>query len=120
MPSPFARNKYNAKKTEYGGVVYDSKSEAMHARRLDLLKQAGDVLWWLRQVPVMIGEPGVDKPYRIDFQVQYRNGEVVGEEIKGVETPKFRRDKKLWRKRGPFPLHVIQGKKVEVIEPEGV
>jgi hypothetical protein len=120
MPNPRARpNKYGAKKTEYGGATYDSRAEAAHARRLDLLQRAGDVLWWLRQVPVMIGQPGVDRPYRVDFVVQYRDLRVVAEEIKGVETPQFKRQKKQWAKRGPFPLHIIRGKKVEVVEPGG-
>ena len=123
MTSPFTpfsragKNKYGAKKTEYGGATYDSKTEAAHARRLDLLKQAGQIRWWLRQVPVMIGEPGVDKPYRVDFVVCEADGSVHAEEVKGVETPQFKRQKRQWAKRGPFPLHVISGKKVEVIEP---
>jgi hypothetical protein len=120
MPSPFARpNKFNAKKTEYDGVTYDSRAEAAHARRLDLLKQAGQVRWWLRQVPVMIGEPGVDKPYRVDFVVCDADGSVHAEEVKGVSTPQFKRQKRQWAKRGPFPLHVVSGKKLEVIEPGG-
>lgn len=110
-------NKYGAKKTEYRGVVYDSKAEAKHAEGLDVLKRVGEVSWWLRQTPVMIGEPGVDKPYRVDFVVCYRGGAVVAEEIKGVETPQFKRQKKQWRLRGPFPLHVLRGKHVEVITP---
>lgn len=118
MPKAFVGpNKYRAKKTEYGGVVYDSRVEAAYARRLDLLKGAGQVRWWLRQVPVMIGEPGVDKPYRVDFVVCYADGSVRAEEVKGVETPQFKRQKRQWAKRGPFPLHVISGKSVEVIEP---
>ena len=118
MAGAYARtNKYGAKKTEYGGCVYDSKGEAAHARRLDLLKGAGEVRWWLRQVPVMIGEPGVDKPYRVDFVVCNADGSVHAEEYKGAETPQFKRQKRQWAKRGPFPLHVFSGKKVEVIEP---
>lgn len=120
MPNPFAKtNKYMAKPTEYGGARYDSKVEAKHAAHLDSLKLFGEVRWWLRQVPVMIGEPGVDKPYRVDFVVCEADGSVHADEIKGMETPQFKRQKKQWAKRGPFPLHVIKGKKVEVIEPGG-
>lgn len=118
MPSPFARaSKYNAKPTEHNGVLYDSKAEAAHAGRLDLRKRAGQVRWWLRQVPVMIGEPGVDKPYRVDFVVCEADGSVHAEEVKGMETPQFKRQKRQWAKRGPFPLHIISGKKLEIIEP---
>lgn len=120
MPKAFAGpNKYKAKKTEYGGVLYDSKAEAAHAGRLDLLLTAGRLRWWLRQAPVMIGEPGVDKPYRVDFVVCEADGSVHAEEVKGVETPQFRRQKRQWAKRGPFPLHVISGKNIEIIRPKG-
>lgn len=114
-----AANKYGAVKTARDGVTYDSKAEAKHAERLDLLKRAGAVRWWLRQVPVMIGEPGVDKPYRVDFVVCEADGRVFADEVKGVETTLFKRQKKQWAKRGPFPLRVYRGRVVETIEPGG-
>jgi len=33
------------------------------------------------------------------------------------ETEKFRRDRKLWAAYGPCELHIIRGKKVEVVTP---
>ena len=112
-------NKYGAKKTEYGGVLYDSKAEAAHALRLDLLKAAGVVRGWERQVPIMVGEPGIDRPWKIDFVVDYVVEGKIAEEVKGFETTHFRRQKRQWAKRGPFPLHVIKGKTVKVIMPRG-
>ena len=45
--------------------------------------------------------------------VTENNGEVLYIEVKGVETPKFRRDMKLWRAYGPGTLYVVarKGKK---------
>lgn len=122
------------KRTEYRGVVYDSRAEADRAAVLDALVRAGQVAWWLRQVPVDIGEPGVDKPYRVDFLVAVRatwsvvhKSETIreiesivihAEDVKGFDTPSFRRHIAQWRKRGPFPLHVIRGKHLEIIERE--
>lgn len=37
------RNKYGAKKTEYKGIVYDSKWEAERAYQLDMLQRAGKI-----------------------------------------------------------------------------
>jgi len=116
---PFGRNKYRAKPTIYNGERYDSKAEARHAETLDAMKRAGHLRWVLRQVPIPIGEPGIDKPYRVDFVVCGSNGQVWAEEVKGVETAAFRRQKRQWAKRGPFPLLVIHGKKrVETIHCE--
>lgn len=119
---PARRSKYNAKPTEYGGVRYDSKAEAKRAEQLDRLIAQGAVRWWLRQVPVDVGEPGVDKPYRVDFLVCMVEPDfttsVHAEDVKGVSTASFNRHVRQWRKRGPFPLHVIRKGKTEVI-PKG-
>lgn len=111
------RSKYNAKPTAYKGFTYASQSEAKRAMELDLMWQAGDISWWLRQVPVFVGEVGIDKPWRIDFLV-CRGGKVWAEDVKGYETDDFKRHVRQWRLRGPFELHVIKGKKTEVI-PKG-
>jgi hypothetical protein len=106
------RHKFAAQATTYKGVKYQSKAEAERARYLDSLKHGGLIAWWLRQVPVQLGE---DTVYRIDFQVGVRlvgaDGDigyiVRAEDVKGVETRAFVKIKKLWRKYGPFPLDVI-------------
>ncbi len=109
------QNKYHAVRTQCNGVLYASKAEAGRAEILDLLVRSGEVRWWLRQVPIDIGEPGVDKPFRVDFLVCDKNNQVHAEDVKGVETASFRRHKKQWRLRGPFPLHVIFNDKTEIV-----
>jgi hypothetical protein len=120
---PKRRSKYRAKPTEYDGRRYDSIAEAKRAMELDLLKQHGAVRWWLPQVPVPIGEPGVDKPYRVDFLVCHvgvdGSESICAEDVKGVDTASFRRHVRQWRKRGPFPLHVIRMGKVDEVIPRG-
>ena len=49
-------NKYRAKKTEYNGVLYDSKKEAYRARQLDLLFKAGKISRLERQVKFCLQE----------------------------------------------------------------
>lgn len=112
-------HKYHAKPTVYNGVRYDSKAEAEHAARLDLAQRAGAIRRWARQAPIPIGEAGVDRPYRVDFVVQNNDGSIHAEEVKGAETADFKRRKKQWAKRGPFPLLIIKGKHMEIL-PRGV
>lgn len=111
-------HKYHAKPTTYNGVRYDSKAEAEHAAVLDLAKRSGAIADYRRQVPLPIGEEGVDKPYRVDFVVLENDGSVHGEEVKGAEDSIFRRRKRQWAKRGPFPLWVIKGKHTTIL-PRG-
>ena len=111
------QNKYRAKRTEYSGVMYDSKAEAQEAQNLDIGKSRGFITWVLRQVPIPLGP---DFSTRIDFLVAYKraNGHVfvIGREVKGVETREFKKVRKLWPKYAPFDLHVIKRGKVEIIE----
>lgn len=116
-------SKYRAQRTEYNGISYASKAEAARAMELDLLLRAGEIVDWVRQPSVCLGIP--ENIYRPDFLViAWNDGssdhkQVWYEDIKGMETPKFRRDKKLWKVYGRLPLHIIKGGKVvEVITPE--
>ena len=56
--------KYNAVKTEYRGIWYHSKKEALTANQLDIDKAHGLIDFWLRQVPFQL--PGRIE-YRADF-----------------------------------------------------
>lgn len=112
-PVPPRRSKYRAVPTEYQGVRYASKAEAKRAVELDLLVRAGEVLWWIGQPTYRLG--CAENVYRPDFLVVTPRGVHV-EDVKGKETAKFRRDRRLWKSYGPCDLHIIKGKKREVIE----
>ncbi len=67
--------KYNNKKTEYDGILYDSQKEAAYAQTLDLLKKAkgkDKVLSYVPQMPFLIEIKGkrICK-YLLDFMVSY-------------------------------------------------
>jgi len=113
---PAYHRPFRAKPTVVDGVCYDSKAEANRAALLDLLHKAGEVRWWLRQVTVRLGCP--ENTYRVDFVVCEKDGRVHGEDVKAIETREFRRQKNVWKSYGPFPLHVITRKTVEIIEPD--
>jgi hypothetical protein len=122
-------NKYHAKPTEYNGVRYASKAEAKRAAELDLLKKNGDIIEWIGQPKFRLGVP--ENVYVADFLVVapipitipgYRETiqehDTWVEDVKGKETPKFKHNKKLWKRYGRLPLHIISRSGTEVVEPE--
>ncbi len=89
--------KFNARRTEYNGVVYDSKAEASFAQCLDLLSHAESpmcrVAWWIRQVKFYFPEPWGS--HRVDFLVHYSLDDTWDLiEVKGKETPDGKRRRK--------------------------
>jgi len=91
------RNKYNAKKTEIDGFVFDSKKEAQRYQDLMLLERAGEIevieihpFWKLVVNGVLIGRYTADFMYR-------ENGAVVVEDVKGVRTRDYVLRKKLMK-----------------------
>lgn len=90
------RNKYNAKKYETGGKVYDSKLEGYVASQLNLMKKAGEIDKIQEQVRVKFIINGVliTSNY-VDFRCEMSNGEVWYVEAKGKETDRYRLLKKL-------------------------
>jgi len=126
LPGNRSRNKYNVSPPEertFRDRVYPSKAQASRAAELHWQWIAGQIAWYLEEVPFELGNR-VNK-YRADFVVgilvnpSWGLFTVHAEDVKGFETPKFRRDVKLWRQFGPFPLHVISKGKTEVIEGGG-
>lgn len=80
------KHKFHAIPTEYDGIKFASKKEAKRYKELLLLKKAGDILFFLRQVPFHL--PGNVK-YLCDFVIFWTNGEVIFEDVKGVKTPMY-------------------------------
>ena len=81
------RSKYGAKKTEVDGIKFDSQKEAKYYIFLKQLKQAGEVVLFLMQVPFIL--PGAIR-YRLDFQVFYADGRIEWVDVKGVITDVYR------------------------------
>ncbi|WP_313033459.1 DUF1064 domain-containing protein [Stenotrophomonas acidaminiphila] len=84
---PTKRAKYGNTITVVDGIRFDSKKEARYYEQLKVRRQAGEVHFWLRQVPVHL--PGGTK-YVLDFLVFLRSGEVQFVDVKGRETKEFR------------------------------
>ncbi|MCP1376019.1 DUF1064 domain-containing protein [Dyella lutea] len=98
-----APKKYRNQVTVVDGIRFDSKREARYYEQLKLRKQAGEVSYWLRQVPVHL--PGGTR-YVLDFLVFFtepgRDPEYV--DVKGRETPVFRLKKREVEHHYPFRI----------------
>lgn len=93
------RSKYGAQKTEYDGIVFDSKHEAMRWRELALLQRAGEITDLQRQVkyilvPAQKDESGKIAERAVSYVADFvyrdaRSGEVVVEDAKGMHTREY-------------------------------
>lgn len=109
----------------YDGVTYHSKAEAKYARNLDLRLKAKDIVKWERQVRYSLGEQDPDcrrcffdppDTYVADFAVWLKDPNSEPDEVhevKGMETPKWKRKKKLFKNFFPWiKLVVVRGRDV--------
>jgi len=87
-------NKYGAVKTVYGGVTYDSKSEATRAQELDIWLASGEITDLERQTKFPIIINGVKVfTYIADFTYYFKGLQIV-EDVKGMRTAMFNLKKK--------------------------
>ena len=100
------RSKYGNKKTEVGGIVFDSKREARHWLELQAREQAGEIFNLRRQVTYEIIPPvvldGRRRPatkYIADFVYIDKDGNEVVVDAKSVatKTPADQLKRKLMR-----------------------
>lgn len=96
----FKRNKYNAKRTDYNGIKYDSRFEASVAEELDLRKKAKDILDWDRQYKLEMwcytrdGSKAFKVTHKVDFRIHHKDGSYELLEAKGIETDDYK-----WRRK---------------------
>lgn len=86
------KHKYSAVRTEVDGIKFASKKEARYYLKLKLLKQTGEIILFLRQVPFYL--PGGVR-YVCDFQEFRADGTVHFIDVKGMETATFKAKKKM-------------------------
>lgn len=96
-------NKYGARKTAVGGVVFDSKREAIRWRELQLMERAGVISGLKRQVPFELipnvktrtGKTVRGVKYVADFVYRDQHGRQVIEDAKGMKTDVYKLKAKL-------------------------
>lgn len=86
------RHKYGAIRTELDGIKFASKKEARVYEEVKLRKLAGEIIFFLRQVPLHL--PGGVK-YVVDFLIFERDGIVRFVDAKGFRTALYIAKKKI-------------------------
>ena len=86
------RHKFGAKRTKRDGQTFDSQKEGRYYDELKLRVLAGDVLFFLMQVPFHL--PGGVKVV-VDFVEFWKDGTVHIIDVKGHKTPQYIRNKKM-------------------------
>jgi len=101
-------HKYKAKPTSVDGIRFASKAEARYYQDLLERQERGEVLFFLRQVPLHL--PGNTK-YVVDF-VEFLapddrgHADIRWVDVKGVETPMFKLKKKQVESLYPIEISI--------------
>lgn len=99
------KHKFQAIRTECDGIKFDSKAEALYYKELLLRKRAGDIVFFLRQVPFYL-TGGVK--YVCDFQEFHSDGTVHFIDVKGVQTSEFKAKKKMVEALYPIEIEIVK------------
>lgn len=97
-------HKYGAKAVVVDGIRFDSIKEARYYSELKLRVRAGEVVTFLRQVPIHL--PGQTRLV-VDFLEFHADGTAHFVDTKGVQTPEFKLKKRQVEDLYPFTLEVV-------------
>ena len=95
------KHKFKAKPCEADGKKFPSQLEKRYYEQLVLRQKAGDILFFLRQVPLDL--PG-NVSYRCDFVIFKKDGEVEFVDCKGFMTPLS--DLKIKQVQSLYPIEI--------------
>lgn len=98
-------HKFKAQRTENDGIKFDSKREARYYDELKLRQRAGEVIFFLRQIPFDL--PGGVK-HRVDFQEFHSDGTVHFVEIKGYDTKEGKARRKMVESLYPIEIEIVK------------
>jgi protein associated with RNAse G/E len=95
--NPFTpATKYRAVKTVVDGITFASKAESERYGVLKLLKRSGQIKDFKMQVRYTFELNNVKIcSYVADFVVEYPNGTIMVEDVKGFETKEYKIKKKM-------------------------
>ena len=98
------RHKFGAKPTQIDGIRFDSKLESRYYSTLKMNQAAGELIFFLRQVPLHL--PGKTK-YVCDFVEFWKNGDVIFTDVKGMETEVFKLKKRQVEELYPIEIQIV-------------
>lgn len=99
------RHKFNAKPTISDGIRFDSRREAAYYDQLKIMQKVGEVVFFLRQVPIHL--PG-NVRFVIDFLEFRSDGTVHFIDVKGFEIEQFKIKKRIAESEYPIEIEVVK------------
>ena len=101
-PSPPKPSKYGSVMESCQGIKFQSKKEAKYFRELQARVFAGEVSYFLRQVPFDLF--GVK--YRVDFMEVLKDGTIRYVDVKGFRTATYKAKRK--QVENVYPVKIIE------------
>jgi len=98
--APKKPSKYHAIMEECDGIKFQSKKEARYYRELKARMFAGEVRYFLRQVPFDLF--GVK--YRVDFMEVWTDGSIHWIDVKGFRTETYRIKRRMVEANYPIKI----------------
>ena len=99
----FSKHKFHARSSTYNGIHFRSKKEGNRYLELLAMQKAGEVVFFLMQVPFRLAG-GVK--YVVDFVVFWKNGDITFEDVKGYKTPIYITKKKMVEDL--YPIQIME------------
>ena len=98
-------HKFHAKPQKIEGRHFASKAEAAYYHKLKAAQTSGDLLFFLRQVPLDL--PGSTK-YIVDFLEFWSDGSILFTDVKGFETEVFKIKLRQVHEMYPFEINIVK------------
>lgn len=104
QPAPPPKSsKYGSVMEECQGIKFQSRREAKYFRELQARQYAGEVSYFLRQVPFfLVG--GVR--YRIDFMEVWKDGSIHWVDVKGFRTQTYKMKRRMVE--ALYPIKIVE------------
>ncbi len=117
------RSKYNNKKIERDGHVFDSVAEYRYYSQLKLRERAKDILFFRIQ-PRFRLQDGFEKngikhrpiDYVADFEIHHNDGSIEIVDVKGTQTQVFKIKQKMFEKKYPHKLTLVKWERGRFVE----
>ena len=97
-------HKFKAQNCELDGIKFASKKEGKRYKELKMQKETGNILFFLRQVPIHLGPK---TKYLCDFLIFWRDGNVTFEDVKGFKTDLYKTKKSLIESMYPIKIEEV-------------
>lgn len=108
-------SKYGNRKTDYGGLTFDSKAESRRYQDLMMMERMGLIHDLRRQVPFTLipagrwsdGRKYGKTVYKADF-TYIEDGNLIVEDVKGYRTEVYRLKRKLMKDRFNIEIREVR------------